>query len=77
MFGRQAKGEPCRRGLELQAALPQPSRWAAERIRRRDRRADGADVAWSVADVPGLGWAALLAVPGVTIWLLRRLRGRR
>ena len=60
-----------RRGLELQAALPQPRR-------ARRPRSEGAEVADATVDgALSLGlWGLLLAVPGVIIWLRRRLRRR-
>ena len=63
-----------RRGLELQAALPQPSPRAARRADKR--RSEGVDIVDGTADLAlnaGL-WGVLLAVPGIIMWLWRRLR---
>jgi len=62
--------------LELQAALPEPSRRAARRAARQS--SEGRDVAEGTSDLAlGFGlWGVLLAVPGVIIWLVRRLRNR-
>jgi hypothetical protein len=66
------------RGLALQAALPQPTRWAANWRRRTRSPSEGAEVAegtFGLALEAGI-WGVLLAVPGVIIWIVRRLRQR-
>lgn len=65
-----------RRGLELQAALPQPTGWAASWRERKRLASEGAEVAegtfWLALEA-GI-WGVLLAAPGVIIWIVRRLR---
>ncbi|HVM35593.1 MAG TPA: hypothetical protein VM784_09630 [Actinomycetota bacterium] len=64
------------RGLELQAALPQPTGWAARWHQRRRQPSEGAEVAAATLDLAlaaGI-WGVLLAIPGVIIWIARRLR---
>jgi hypothetical protein len=76
MFGRQAADELRRRGLELQAALPEPSPRLLEYQRRQQKRSGGEKAAEGVASLGlelGL-WGLLLAVPYVIIRPLRRLR---
>jgi hypothetical protein len=74
MIDAQGHDESRRRGLEMQAALPEPSPRALEWERRRRRRDKSGDAAWALADLSGYGWGALVAVPGLLIWLYRRLR---
>ena len=67
-----------RRGLELQAALPEPGRWSARWHARRRRLSDAEDVVHSAVDLALAGWIGglLLAVPAAIVWLVRRLRDR-
>ena len=68
-----------RRGLELQAGLPQSTGWAARWDERKRRRSEGAEVAEGTVGMAmdaGL-WGLLLAIPGGIIWLVRRLRRER
>ena len=65
-----------RRGLELQAAIPEPSGAAKNWHRGKDERREGIEIAYGAADL-GAGFGLLglvLVVPGVAIWALRRLR---
>ena len=70
-------GEPGdelrRRGLELQATVPEPRNWMA---RRRKPPSEGHELADGVAHhVIGEGlWALVVAIPGVILWLVRRHR---
>lgn len=63
-----------RRGLELQAELPEPTGWGARWLNRR--RSEGAEVAEGTLDLALVGglWGVLLAIPAVIIWVVRRLR---
>ena len=65
------------RGLELQAAIPEPTGWGARWLNRR-RPSEGADVAGGTLELALVGglWGVLLAVPAVIIWVVRRLRQR-
>ena len=65
-----------RRGLELQAALPEPSARAARWLGPRRKTSEGGELVGGTVDLAlasGI-WAALLAVPALIIWLVRRLR---
>lgn len=64
------------RGLELQAALPQPTGWAAWWHQRRRQPSEGAEIANGTLGLAlGAGiWGVLLALPGVILWIVRRLR---
>ena len=74
---REAQEELRRRGLEMQAALPEPSPQAREYQRRQERRSEGDNTAGEVAACGlglGLGlWGLLLAVPYLIVRLVRRL----
>lgn len=64
------------RGLELQAALPQPTGWVGTWRQRKRRPSEGAEVAEGTVGLAleaGI-WGVLLAIPGVIIWIVRRLR---
>jgi hypothetical protein len=76
MFDRQDPDELRRRGLELQAALPEPSPRVREHLRRRENRSQTEEAAEGVAWFgPELGlWGVLLVVPYLIIRLLRRLQ---
>ena len=64
-----------RRGLELQAQLPEPSPKALERAARRAERAGPIELAAGATEVVGF-WGALVAVPAAVIWWVwRRRRG--
>ena len=78
MDHRASKEELRRRGLELQAALPEPGRWSARWHHWRRRSSDAEDVAHGAVDLALAGgiWGLLLAVPAAIVWLVRRLRDR-
>jgi hypothetical protein len=68
-----------RRGLELQAALPEPSSRALEHERRQESRTEGEKtaegVAWLGLEIGHVGiWGLVLVVPYLIIHLWRRLR---
>jgi hypothetical protein len=66
------------RGLELQAAVPEPTGWGSRWADRRRQPSEGAEVAAGTLDLAlEVGpWAMLLAIPGVIIWIVRRVRHR-
>jgi hypothetical protein len=68
-----------RYGLELQAALPEPSGWGSGFFRWRKQRSEGGELVEGSADlfISGGIWGLLLAVPGIVIYLLRRSRRSR
>jgi hypothetical protein len=74
--GGSSQEEARRRGLELQAALPQPKAWQAKWLRWRRRHSEEAEMADGISDLAMIGsiWGVLVAIPGVIIWLVRRLR---
>ena len=72
---RSSQEELRQRGLALQAALPQPTGWAARWYQRGRQPSEGAEVAAGTLDLAlaaGI-WGVLLAIPGVIIWIVRRL----
>ena len=61
----------------MQAVLPEPSGWAARRLtRKKNKSSEGAEIVDSVVELALTGWlwGVLIAVPGVIIWIVRRLR---
>ena len=77
MIGDSSSEEELRqRGRELQAALPQPTGLAASGHRRKRQPSEGAEVAEGTVDLAleAGSWGMLLAIPGVIIWMVRRLR---
>ena len=71
-------GERIRHGRELQAALPEPSARVTRLLSRRKKWSEGGEIVEGVVDLALTGWlwGLILAVPGVIIWILRRLRQR-
>ncbi len=65
-----------RRGLELQAARPEPSARAARWPGARRKTSEGGELVGGTVELALAGglWAALLTVPALIIWLVRRLR---
>ena len=62
--------------FELQAALPQSTGWGARWTRRKRRASGGVEVVEGNLDLALVGgvWGVLLAIPGVLIWIVDRLR---
>ena len=75
----ESADELRRRGLELQAALPEPLGWGSGLLRRRKDRSEGGELVEGSADlvISGGLWGLLLAVPGILMYLLRRNRRSR
>ena len=76
MFEGQGPEELRRRGLELQAQLPEPSPRALARAARRQERAGPVELAAGGTELLGI-WGALFAVPAAVIWWISRRRRHR
>lgn len=67
-----------RRGLELQATLPEPSRFAKRWSRRREPSEGRQLLAATLGAAADLGiWGIVLAAPGAVVWLVFRRRAHR
>ena len=73
-----ANDEERRRGVQLQAALPEPSRFAAKWTRRGESSEGSELLGATVGAGVDLGlWGIVLAAPGAVVWLIRRRRASR